>query len=80
MTKQECRERNCPFFDEEMDDCAVLKTGGYAIEEVDNCVGIRITEEASDNNDDDYSYETQSEMRDYCERYEPTYNPEDGSM
>lgn len=36
--------------------------------------------EASDNNDDDHSYEMQSDMRDYCERYEPTYNPEDGSM
>ena len=36
--------------------------------------------EASDNNDDDNSYEKQSDMRDYCERYEPTYNPEDGSM
>jgi len=36
--------------------------------------------EASDNNDDDHSYEMQSNMRDYCERYEPTYNPEDGSM
>jgi len=30
--------------------------------------------------DDDHSYEMQSDMRDYCERYEPTYNPEDGSM
>lgn len=36
--------------------------------------------EASVNNDDDHSYEMQSDMRDYCERYEPTYNPEDGSM
>ena len=25
-------------------------------------------------------YERASDMRDYCERYEPTYNPEDGSM
>ena len=24
--------------------------------------------------------EMASDMRDYCERYEPTYNPEDGSM
>lgn len=24
--------------------------------------------------------EATSDMRDYCERYEPTYNPEDGSM
>lgn len=24
--------------------------------------------------------EAQSDMRDYCERYEPTYNPDDGSM
>ena len=24
--------------------------------------------------------EAASDMRDYCERYEPTYNPEDGSM
>jgi|GEM_PF-6655633 len=24
--------------------------------------------------------ESASDMRDYCERYEPTYNPEDGSM
>ena len=40
--------------------------------------------EASDNicpeDDDDHTYEMQSDMRDYCERYEPTYNPEDGSM
>ena len=39
--------------------------------------------EASDNiclADDDHSYEMQSDMRDYCERYEPTYNPEDGSL
>lgn len=25
-------------------------------------------------------YQTASEMRDYCEKYEPTYNSEDGSM
>lgn len=25
-------------------------------------------------------YQTASEMRDYCEEYEPTYNSEDGSM
>ena len=25
-------------------------------------------------------YERASDMRDYCERYEPTYNPEDGSL
>lgn len=24
--------------------------------------------------------EMANDMRDYCERYEPTYNPEDGSM
>lgn len=24
--------------------------------------------------------EAASDMRDYCEQYEPTYNPEDGSM
>lgn len=30
--------------------------------------------------EDDYDYERASDMRDYCERYEPTYNPEDGSM
>ena len=40
--------------------------------------------EASDNicpaDDDDHSYEMQSDMRDYYERYEQTYNPEDGSV
>lgn len=25
-------------------------------------------------------YEAAVEMQEYCERYEPTYNPEDGSM
>lgn len=25
-------------------------------------------------------YEAASELRDYCIRYEPTYNPDDGSM
>ena len=25
-------------------------------------------------------YEAASNMRDYCEHYEPTYNPDDGSM
>ena len=25
-------------------------------------------------------YEASVEMAEYCERYEPTYNPEDGSM
>ena len=25
-------------------------------------------------------YEASIEMAEYCERYEPTYNPEDGSM
>lgn len=29
---------------------------------------------------DDYDYERASDMRDYCEMYEPTYNTEDGSM
>ena len=27
-----------------------------------------------------HDYETSIEMVEYCERYEPTYNPEDGSM
>ena len=26
------------------------------------------------------NYEASVEMAEYCERYEPTYNPEDGSM
>ena len=30
--------------------------------------------------EEDYLYEQQSAYRDYCERWEPTYNPEDGSM
>jgi len=34
----------------------------------------------SDEDDKDYDYERASDMRDYCERYEPTYNPDDGSM
>ena len=25
-------------------------------------------------------YEAASDMREYCERHEPTYNPDDGSM
>lgn len=25
-------------------------------------------------------YEAASDVRDYCERHEPTYNPDDGSM
>lgn len=25
-------------------------------------------------------YEMASDMRDYCKKYEPTYNPEDGSL
>lgn len=45
---------------------------------------IPTTLEASDNicptDADEHSDEMQSDMRDYCERYEPTYNPEDGSM
>lgn len=27
-----------------------------------------------------HDYETSVEVAQYCERYEPTYNPEDGSM
>ncbi len=30
--------------------------------------------------DDQRDYEAAVEMTEYCERYEPTYNPEDGSM
>lgn len=30
--------------------------------------------------DEQREYEMASDERDYCERYEPTYNPEDGSM
>ena len=48
MTKQECRERDCPFFDDELDDCEVLRSEGCTIDDVDSCVGIRITEEASE--------------------------------
>lgn len=48
MTKQECRERECPFFDEAMDVCEVLRSEGCTIDDVDSCVGIRITEEKSE--------------------------------
>ena len=30
--------------------------------------------------DDDHDYEQASDNSDYCEQFEPTYNPEDGSM
>lgn len=30
--------------------------------------------------DGEREYEAAVEMTEYCERYEPTYNPEDGSM
>ena len=29
---------------------------------------------------DQIEYEMATEMQEYCEMYEPTYNPEDGSM
>jgi hypothetical protein len=29
---------------------------------------------------DENEYERASDERDYCERFEPTYNPDDGSM
>ena len=48
MTKQECRERECPFFNDELDNCEVLQSEGCTIDDVDSCVGIRITEEASE--------------------------------
>lgn len=35
-----------------------------------------LTQEAEAKRD----YEAMSDMRDYCENHEPTYNPEDGSM
>ena len=37
-----------------------------------------LAEMIDDRNDDRHL--AQEEMRDYCERWEPTYNPEDGSM
>ena len=33
-----------------------------------------------DKPDEEIEEELANDMRDYCERYEPTYNPEDGSM
>ncbi len=40
-------------------------------------------EKQTDNHGEDcdqIEYETAVEMQEYCEMYEPTYNPEDGSM
>ena len=40
----------------------------------------RIAEAHPDEQEAQRDYEASVEMAEYCERYEPTYNPEDGSM
>jgi hypothetical protein len=37
-------------------------------------------EEHGGYSEEEIIYQAQCEMQQYCERYEPTYNPEDGSM
>lgn len=58
-----------------------LQTDGHSLV-IRLCVKCRgelnnlLTQEAEAQRD----YEAMSNMRDYCENHEPTYNPEDGSM
>ena len=40
------------------------------------CNALKMTKKQEAQRD----YEASIEMAEYCERYEPTYNPEDGSM
>ena len=50
-------------------------------EAYDNVYGLPTVLEASKGTvGTDELYEQQSAMRDYCMMYEPSYNPEDGSM
>ena len=59
----------CIFADDEFTGC------GSCTE----CLDKQIEWEIEDG-EDDHGYEQQSKYRDYCENFEPTYNPEDGSL
>lgn len=45
----------------------------------DYCIALGLSIKAL-KADDQRDYEAAVEMTEYCDRYEPTYNPEDGSM
>ena len=57
-----------------------------AIKEPEYCMGqmiedtLALLREQQAQQQAQREYEAASELRDYCIRYEPTYNPEDGSM
>lgn len=41
MTRQECMERECPFFDEDIG-CEALNNEGLTLDDVESCVGMKI--------------------------------------
>lgn len=57
-----------------------------AIKEPEYCMGqmiedtLTLLREQQAQQQAQRDYEAASELRDYCIRYEPTYNPDDGSM
>ena len=55
---------DCPYINEEGDICPVF----------DDAIALLKEQEAQ------RDYEASVEMAEYCERYEQTYSPEDGSM
>ena len=59
-----CYEKECPYY--QSHDCT---------DELKNDILVLLKEQEAQRN-----YEASVEMAEYCERYEQTYNPEDGSM
>ncbi len=49
-----------------------MKSIGQCIDDVPTVIEAEV--------DADLEYQMASDMQDYCERYEPTYDPENGSM
>lgn len=41
MTRQECRERDCPFFDEDIG-CEILNEEGLTLDDAESCVGMKV--------------------------------------
>lgn len=61
------KDGKCTYFGEAIEDAYLVDCP---------CKDEASTEELTD----EQIYELQSSERDYCEMYEPTYNPEDRSM
>lgn len=51
MTRFECIERNCPLYDEEIQNCAVLAEEGISLDDVESCATCMVRVDEPDPED-----------------------------